>query len=67
MIKDFLFVQKRVNSEGYSQLYHATQKDSPKNKMYTYQLNFKNRASHIQDGRSATPQMFYFIYFFQQI
>jgi hypothetical protein len=27
-------------------------------------LTFKNRASYIQDGRTATLQMFHFIYFF---
>jgi hypothetical protein len=31
-------------------------------------LTFKNRASYIQDGRTATLQMLHFIYiFFQQI
>jgi hypothetical protein len=30
-------------------------------------LNFKNRVSHIEDGRTATLQMLHFIYFFQQI
>jgi len=30
-------------------------------------LTFKKRASHIQDGRTATLQMLHFIYFFQQI
>jgi len=29
-----------------------------------YKLNFKNRASYIQDGRSATFQMLHFIYIF---
>jgi len=33
---------------------------------YIY-LTFKNRASYIQDGRTATLQMLHFIYFFQQI
>jgi hypothetical protein len=27
-------------------------------------LTFKNRASYIQDGRTATLQMLHFIYFF---
>ena len=27
-------------------------------------LTFKNRASYIQDGRTATPQMLHFIYIF---
>jgi hypothetical protein len=27
-------------------------------------LTFKNRASHIEDGRTATLQMFHYIYFF---
>jgi len=30
-------------------------------------LTFKNRASYIQDGRTATLQMLHFIYFFQQL
>jgi len=30
-------------------------------------LTFKNRASYIQDGRTATLQMLHFIYFLQQI
>ena len=30
-------------------------------------LTFKNRASYIQDGRTATFQMLHFIYFFQQL
>ena len=30
-------------------------------------LTFKNRASYIQDGRTAILQMLNFIYFFQQI
>jgi len=30
-------------------------------------LTFKNRASYIQDGRTASLQMLHFIYFFQQI
>ena len=33
--------------------------------LFFYQpLTFKNRASYIQDGRTATPQMLHFIYFF---
>jgi hypothetical protein len=30
-------------------------------------LTFKNRASFLQDGRTATLQMLHFIYFFQQL
>jgi hypothetical protein len=30
-------------------------------------LTFKNRASYIQDGRTATLQMLLFMYIFQQI
>jgi hypothetical protein len=30
-------------------------------------LIFKNRASYILDGRTATLQVLHFIYFFQQI
>jgi hypothetical protein len=30
-------------------------------------LTFKNRASYIQDERTATLQMLHFIYFFQQL
>jgi hypothetical protein len=30
-------------------------------------LTFKNRASYIQDGRTATLQMLHFILFFQQL
>jgi len=33
----------------------------------TATLTFKNRASYIQDERTATLQMLHFIYFFQQI
>jgi len=33
----------------------------------TWRLTFKNRASYIQDGRTAILQMLHFIYFFQQI
>jgi hypothetical protein len=29
-------------------------------------LTFKNRASYIQDGRTATLQMLHFIYFFNK-
>jgi len=32
-----------------------------------YDLTFKNRASYMLDGRTATLQMLHFIYFFQQI
>jgi hypothetical protein len=32
-----------------------------------FYLIFKNRASYIQDGHTATLQMLHFIYFFQQI
>jgi hypothetical protein len=35
--------------------------------MYRLSLTFKNRASYIQDGRTATLQMLNFIYYFQQI
>jgi hypothetical protein len=36
--------------------------------MYPCQaLTFKNRASYIQDRRTATLQMLHFIYFFQQM
>jgi len=31
------------------------------------ELTFKNRASYIYDGHTATLQMLHFIYFFQQI
>ena len=30
-------------------------------------LTFKNLASYIQDGRTATHQMLHFIYFFKQM
>ena len=30
-------------------------------------LTFRNRASYIWDGRTATLQMLHFVYFFQQI
>jgi hypothetical protein len=30
-------------------------------------LTFKNRASYIQDGHTATLQILHFVYFFQQI
>jgi hypothetical protein len=30
-------------------------------------LTFKNRASYIYDGRTATLQMLHFMYFFQQL
>jgi len=33
----------------------------------TLNLTFKNRASYIQDWRTATLQMLNFTYFFQQI
>jgi hypothetical protein len=33
---------------------------------FTYYLTFKNRASHIEDGRNATLQMLHFIYFFNK-
>ena len=33
----------------------------------TFQLTFMNRASCIQDGRTATLQMLHFIYFLKQI
>jgi hypothetical protein len=33
---------------------------------YKHTLTFKNRASYIQDGRTATLQMFHFIYFFNK-
>jgi hypothetical protein len=35
--------------------------------IYSLSLTFKNRASYIQDGRTATLQMLHFIYFFQQL
>jgi len=35
--------------------------------VFAFLLIFKNRASYIQDGRTATLQMLHFIYFFQQI
>ena len=35
-----------------------------RNRMY---LTFKNRASYIKDGFTATLQMLHFIYFFKQI
>ena len=31
-----------------------------------YHLTFKNRASYIQDGRTATLQMLHFIFFFNK-
>jgi hypothetical protein len=34
---------------------------------FHYALTFKNLASYIRDGRTATFQMLNFIYFFQQI
>jgi hypothetical protein len=34
---------------------------------YDVLLTFKNLASYIQDGRTATLQMLHFIYFFQEI
>jgi len=36
-------------------------------KTYNYVLTFKNRASYVQDGRTATLQMLHFVYFFQQL
>jgi hypothetical protein len=33
---------------------------------YQHGLTFKNRASYIQDGRTATLQMLHFIYFFNK-
>jgi len=46
---------------------------APKEEGYAYvltsnitALTFKNRASYIQDGRTATLQMLHFIYFFNK-
>jgi hypothetical protein len=33
-------------------------------KNWMVRLTFKNRASYIRDGRTATPQMLHFIYLF---
>ena len=35
--------------------------------LHVSRIRVKNRASYIQDGRTATLQMLHFIYFFQQI
>jgi hypothetical protein len=46
---------------------HIKLKELRNEKMFYRELNFKNRASYIQDGRTATLQTLHLIYIFQQI
>jgi len=48
-------------------VYYAVRTGSLSKAVCHSSLTFKNRASYIEDGRTATLQMLLFIYFFQQM
>jgi len=49
------------------QINRVLNKNNPVHILIFFPLTFKNRASYIQDGRTATLQTLHFIYFFKQI
>jgi hypothetical protein len=57
------------NQLGHHMLRHfkGTQQKLSYNAWDRRTLTFKNRASYIEDGHTATLQMLHFIYFFEQM
>ena len=66
-VRGILAVAVRINTSGVYDVWSGIYLPTCPSLTYTMPLTFRNRASYIQDGHTATLQTPHFIYFFQQI